>query len=178
MIRLKQSISRPESSTGIDAAAMVYKLSSGRRYLNGELVEPPQLGTWVVDDLFPWLDAKDFIDAGLYDIEADADEWAEIEDWLLEIQQSDAPLLWLIERCLDNGELLPIQMIETRLKDCSQDWISACMSAINAAPTAFASEVLGVVSFAVRVERNGRATKPQREAEPERRSTLTFFRPG
>ena len=157
---------------------LVYKISSGRRYLNGELVDPPQLGPWVEDDLFPWLDAKDFIDAGLYDIEADADEWAEIEDWLLEIQQSDAPLLWLIERCFDNGELLPIQMIETRLKNCSQDWISACMSAINAAPTACASEVLGVVSFAVRVERNGRATKPQREAEPERRSTLTFFRPG
>ena len=51
------------------------------------------------------------------------------------------------------------------------------MSAINAAPTAFTSEVLGVVSFAVRVERNGRVTKPPCEAEPKRRSTLTFLEP-
>ena len=157
---------------------MAYKLSSGRRYLNGELVDPPQLGPWAEENLFPWLDAEDLIDAGLYDIEADADEWAEIEEWLLSLEQSDAPLLWLIERCCDNGELLPDEMIETRLKDCSQDWISACMSAINAAPEEFAGEVLGAVSMAVRVERIQRGTKPQPEVEPERRSTLTLFHPG
>ena len=100
---------------------MTYKLSTGRRYLNGELVDPPQLGPWVDEDLFPWLDVEDLIDAGLYDIAASDEEWAEIEDWVESLGQSDAPLLWLIERCFDCGEFLPVEMIETRLKDCSQD---------------------------------------------------------
>lgn len=156
---------------------MTYKLSSGRRYLNGELVDPPQLGPWVEEDLIPWLDFEDFLDAGLFDIAASDDEWNEIEEWLLSVQQSEAPLLWLIERCYDNRVLLPDQMIETRLKDCSQDWISACRSAINAAPAKFASDVLGALSLAVRVERNKRATKPRLDAGTERRSTLTFFHP-
>ena len=157
---------------------MPYKLSSGRRYLNGELVDPPQLGPWVDEDLFPWLDVEDLIDAGLYDIAASADEWAEIEEWVASLGQSEAPLLWLIERCFDCGELLPVEMVETRLKDCSQDWISACMSAINAVPEEFAGEVLGAVSMAVRVDRIRRRSRPQPEGEPERRSTLTFFHPG
>ena len=155
---------------------MPYKLSSGRRYLNGELVDPPQLGPWVEEDLFPWLDVEDLIDAGLYDIAASEDEWEEIEAWLLSLEQSEAPLLWLIERCCDSGELLPDQMIETRLKDCSQDWISACGTAIKAAPEEFASELLSALSLAVRVDRNRCATAP--EPEIERRSTLTFFHPG
>ncbi len=97
---------------------------------------------------------------------------------MLSLEQSEAPLLWLIERCLDNGELLPDELIETRLKDCSQNWISACLSAIKAAPEEFAREVLGAVLMAMRVERNKRDTKPQPEVETARRSTLTFFHPG
>lgn len=155
---------------------MAYKLSSGRRYLNGELVDPPQLGPWNEADLFPWLDIETLIDAGLYDIEADDHEWADIEAWLLSLEASEVPLFWLIERCFDNGEMLPVEMIETRLKDCSQDWISACLAAIDATPEPFANEVLGAVSLAVRVERNGHRIK--QEVETERRSTLTFFRPG
>ncbi len=58
---------------------MPYQLSSGRRYLNGELVDPPQLGPWVKADLFPWLDIEDLIDAGLYDTAASDDQWLEIE---------------------------------------------------------------------------------------------------
>ena len=157
---------------------MTYKLSSGRRYLNGELVDPPLLGMWAEEDLFPWLDIHDLFDAGLYDIAAGDEDWIEIEAWLLSLEQSEIPLLWLIERCCDSGELLPDQMIETRLKDCSQDWISACRSAIKAAPAEFATELLCAVSLAVRVERNKRMTTPTQESEPERRSTLTFFHPG
>lgn len=155
---------------------MAYKLSSGRRYLNGELVEPPQLGPWVEADLFPWLDEDDFISAGLFEIAADEDEWEEIEAWLLALQQSEAPLLFLIERCFDCGEELPDEIIETRLKDCPQDWISACRLAIAAAPSEFAGELLSAVTLAVLVERNGRKTVP--ESKPVRRSTLTFFHPG
>ena len=74
------------------------------------------------------------------------------------------------------GELLPGEMIETRLKDCSQDWISACQSAIAAAPEEFVDDLLSAISLAVRVERNRRANAPA--PETERRSTLTFFHPG
>lgn len=156
--------------------AMTYKLSSGRRYLNGELVDPPQLGAWVEDDVFPWLDLDDLVDAGLFQIAASDDEWNEIEEWLLSTEQSEIPILFLIERCCDSGVLLPDEMIETRLQDCSQDWISACLSAINAAPQEFASELFSALSLAVRVERNGRI--PRQKIEEEQRSTLTFFRPG
>ena len=104
--------------------------------------------------MLPWLDVEDLIDAGLYDTAASDDQWLEIESWLLSLEQSEALLLWLIERCLDYGELLPDELIEARLKDCSQNWISACLSAIKAAPEEFAREVLGAVSMAMRVERN------------------------
>ena len=46
---------------------MMYKLSSGRRYLNGELVDPPQLGPLVEEDLFPGFDYDELTDAGLFD---------------------------------------------------------------------------------------------------------------
>ena len=155
---------------------MTYKLSSGRRYLNGELVDPPELGPWTEADLFPLLDYDDFINAGLFDIAMDEDEWDEVEAWLVTLNASDVPLLFLIERCCDRGELLPDEMIETRLKDCSQGWISACQSAIATAPEGFVDELLSAVSLAVRVDRNRRAIAP--EPETERRSTLTFFRHG
>ena len=155
---------------------MTYKLSSGRRYLNGELVDPPQFGPWAEEDLFPGFDYDELTDAGLFDIEADKEDWEEINAWLLSLEMSEAPLLFLIERCCDAGERLPNEMIETRLKDCSQDWISACLTAMNAAPEAFAEELLSAVALAVRVERNRRATAP--EPEIETRSTLTFFHPG
>ena len=147
---------------------MTYKLSSGRRYLNGELVDPPHLGSWTENDIFPWLDLDDLVDARLFEIAASDDEWNEIEEWLLSIEDSEIPLLFLIERCCDNGVLLPDEMIETRLQDCSQDWISACLSAIKAAPQEFASELFSALSLAVRVERNGRI--PSQKIEGEQRA--------
>ena len=149
---------------------MVYKLSSGRRYLNGELVVPPQLGTWVEADLFPEIDYDDLVTAGLFEICADEDDWEELETWLDSLMQSHAPLFFLIERCCDDGEVLPYEMIETRLKDCPQTWVSACMAVINNAPNAIASELLGVVSWAVRIERARRLTEA--ESEQPKRSTL------
>ncbi len=149
---------------------MTYKLSSGRRYLNGELVDPPQLGPWHEADLFPELDYDDLVTAGLFEICADEDDWAELETWIGSLMRSRAPLFFLIERCSDDGELLPDEMIETRLKDCPQAWVSACMVAINNAPNAIVGELIGVVSWAVRIERARRLI----EAEPEqpKRSTL------
>ena len=149
---------------------MVYKLSSGRRYLNGELVDPPQLGTWLKADLFAELDYDDLVTAGLFEICADEDDWEELETWLHSLMQSHAPLFFLIERCCDDGEVLPDEMIETRLKDCPQAWVSACLAAINNAPNAIASELLGDVSWAVRIERARRMADA--ESEQPKRSTL------
>lgn len=157
---------------------MTYKLSSGRRYMNGELVDPPQLGPWSEADLFPELDYDDYGSAGLFGIAMDEGEWEEIEAWLTILDASDAPLYFLIERCCEGGDLLPDELIETRLKDCSQDWIRACRSAIASAPEGYACALLRALSMAVRIERNRRALAPKPEPETERRSTLTFFRPG
>lgn len=149
---------------------MTYKLSSGRRYLNGELVDPPAIGVWAEEDLFPELDYDDLATAGLFEIWADEDDWEELEAWIESLVQSRAPLSFLIERCCDDGEILPDEIIETRLKDCPQTWVSACMTAINNAPNAIASDLLRVVSWAVRIERARRLA----ETEPEqpKRSTL------
>ena len=101
---------------------------------------------WAEADLFPELDYDDLDTAGLFEIWADEDDWEELETWIGSLMQSRAPLFFLIERCCDDGEVLPDEMIETRLKDCPQTWVGACMAAINNAPNAIASELLGVVS--------------------------------
>lgn len=66
---------------------MTYKLSSGRRYLNGELVDPPQLGLWSEADLFPELDYDDYDSAGLFGLAMDGDEWDKIEAWLITFER-------------------------------------------------------------------------------------------
>ena len=71
---------------------MTYRLSSGRRYPNGELVDPPELGRWEVADLFPNLDYDNFVEAGLFDVAISEDEYDEVEEWLLSLEASDAPL--------------------------------------------------------------------------------------
>lgn len=155
---------------------MTYKLSSGRRYLNGELVDSPQLGPWKTADLFPEFNGDEFCDAGLYEIEMDADDWAEVEDWLLAIEASDAPLQFMIEQCFGRTEPLPEDIRETRLKDFPAPWISAYWHAIKSIPEGYADSLCLVVAKAVRAERERRIAAPVRE--PETRSTLTFFRPG
>lgn len=149
---------------------MTYHLSTGRRYLNGELVDPPQLGSWVETDLFPELDYDDLATVGLFEIWADEVDWEELVAWIESLAQSRAPLFFLIERCCDDGEILPDEMIETRLKDCPQTWVSACTIAINSAPNAIASDLLRVVSWAVRIERARRLA----EAEPEEKERSTL----
>lgn len=155
---------------------MVFNLSSDRRYLNGELVNPPVLGQWSEADLFPEIEYEDFVAAGLFDIAMDDDDRSKVEEWLLTIQSSEAPLLFLIERCCDGGELLPTEMIETRLKDCPWQWTSACMRAIKFAPEAVACDLFRAFSRAVVIERARRPVGVRTEIV--RRSTLTFFRPG
>ncbi|MCA2997674.1 MAG: hypothetical protein ING75_03635 [Rhodocyclaceae bacterium] len=160
---------------------MTYRLSSGRRYLNGELVDPPQLGPWTPTDLDPidgWDDLwDDLVTAGLLDLECeDDDEWGLIERWLDSLCCSSIPLMFLIERCCGEDELLSQDMIDTRLKDFPAHWRSACLAAIGEAPEWLGDEILVVVAWAVRIERARRLAEPRIE-EPLR-STLTFFRPG
>lgn len=149
---------------------MTYKLSSGRRYLNNELVDPPQLGPWTEADLFPEWDSEDLFTLGLYDIDADEDEWDEINDWLLTLDDSPFPVTFLIERCCDDGELLPEDIRETRLKDFPRHWVSACQTALNDAPEPFAEDLFFVIFWSVRIERARRlaTATPARE----KRSTL------
>ena len=97
--------------------SMTYKLSSGRRYMNGELVDPPQLGPWVEGDLFPEI-SDGWETAGLFNLDVeDEEDYEALEWWLDTLHNPDAPVLFLIERCCQDGALLPLDMRETRLKE-------------------------------------------------------------
>ena len=111
---------------------MTYKLSSGRRYLNGELVAPPQLGPWRESDLFPELLWDDLVAAGLRELEFEGDDdWEQMDEWLLSLETGEISLAFLIERCCDNGWLLEQDLIATRLKEFPLHWQQACMYEAN-----------------------------------------------
>lgn len=159
---------------------MPYKLSSGRRYLNGELVDPPQLGPWTEADLGSMYEWDDLICAGLFELDySDTKEWEQVEQWLLALEESDIPLSFLLERCCDVDGLLSMEVVEARLKDFPAHWQSACLTRIEDVPECVGYEIVAVVASAVRMGRARRKpeTLPsQKEDRP--RSTLTFFRPG
>jgi hypothetical protein len=164
-------------SIGIELSAMPYKLASGRRYLNGELVDQPQLGPWSEADWHPTLDWDDLICAGLFELDySDTKEWEQVEQWLLSLEESDIPLSFLLERCCDVDGLLSTEVIETRLKDFPAHWQSACLTKIEDVPECAGYEIVAVVASAVRMDRARRSAEPRVEEPP--RSTLTFFRPG
>lgn len=164
---------------------MPYQLSSCRRYLNGELVAPPQLGRWTPTDIDPidgWDDLwDDLFTAGLLDLDyeddddEDDDEWKLIKGWLDTLFCSSIPLMFLIERCCGEDKLLSQDMIDTRLKDFPAHRRSACLAAVEEAPEWLGDEIVVVFAWAVRIEHARRLAAPRIE-EP-RRSTLTFFRP-
>ena len=52
---------------------MTCKLSSGRRYMNGELVDPPQLGQCIESDLFPEI-SDERETAGLFDLDVEDED--------------------------------------------------------------------------------------------------------
>lgn len=159
---------------------MTYKLSSGRRYLNGELVDPPQLGPWAEADLDSMSDWDDLIAAGLFELDyCDTKEWEQVEEWLLSLEESDIPLAFLLERCCDLGGLLSTELIEARLKDFPAHWKSACLARIEDLPECVGVEIVAVIASAVRMGRARRKTETHQSQKEDRpRSTLTFFRPG
>jgi hypothetical protein len=148
---------------------MTYRLSSGRRYLNGELIDPPQLGPWVEEDLFPCLEYDDLETAGLSELAIDEDDWDAVEDWLQSLDEANAPIYFLIERCCDDGGLLPEDMLATRLKDFPRPWIATCRNAIDAAPAIVAGELLYIIAWAVRIERARRYAEAKPEEDPPSR---------
>ena len=159
---------------------MTYKLSSGRRYLNGELVDPPQLGPWAEADLDSTYEWDDIICAGLFELDyCDTEEWEQVEQWLLSLEESDIPLSFLLERCCDVDGLLSTEVIEARLKDFPAHWQSACLTRIEDLPECVGVEIVAVVASAVRMGRARRKAETlQSQKEDRPRSTLTFFRPG
>lgn len=158
---------------------MTIKLSSGRRYLNGELVDPPQLGAWVEEDLYAECNWDDLVCAGLFELDyCDDKEWEQVEQWLLSLEESDIPLNFLLERCCDIDGLLSDELIEARLKDFPLHWQKECLSRIESVPECVGVELISVIASAFRMERARRQALPAKRNDEERRSTLTFFRPG
>ena len=132
---------------------MTYKLSSGRRYMNGKLVDPPQLGPWVEGDLFPVI-SDEWEPAGLFELDVDdEDEYQCVEWWLDALHNPDIPVLLLKERCCHDGELLHMDMRETRLQEFPRRWRTACCAAIQEVVEYGGTELISVIAWAVRIER-------------------------
>jgi hypothetical protein len=120
-----------------------------RYRLNGEPVYDNPFKPWSIDDVFPFVDIDDLCLVG-YD-ELPEDE--EIEAWLESIWCSDWPLQFLIERCCDDGELLPLELRETRLKVFPLAAVLACEDAIASAPCDYEDELFFIISWALRIDR-------------------------
>ena len=99
--------------------------------------------------MFPCVDIDDLRLAGFSELPEDE----EMETWLESVWCSDWPLLFLIERCCDDGELLPLQLRETRLQGFPLAAILACEDAIASAPCDYADELFFMISWAVRIDR-------------------------
>jgi hypothetical protein len=120
-----------------------------RYRLNGEPVYDNPFKPWSVDDVFPWIDISDLRLVGYSELPEDE----AIDEWIDSIYSSDWPLLFLIERCCDDGELLPLQIRESRLKGFPLESLWACESAIASAPLAYERQLFFMISWAVRIER-------------------------
>ena len=128
---------------------MTYKLSSGRRYMNGELVDPPQLGPWIEADLFPVI-SDEWETVGLFDLGVeDEDEYQCVGWWLDALNDSHVPVLFLIEQCCHDRELLHLDMRETRPKDFPKRWRDACRFALKEVVELGGLELIFVIAWAV-----------------------------
>jgi hypothetical protein len=127
-----------------------------QRYrLNGDPVHANPFAPWTLDDLYPEVLAYELDLAGYGDLPREP----EIEEWLHSLWDSHWPLLFLVERCCDDGELLPLQLRESRLKDFPLDSVVACERAIAAVPYDYEEDLFRVISWAVRIERARRRAK-------------------
>lgn len=122
-----------------------------QRYrLNGDAVHANPFAPWTEDDLYPMLDLEDdWETAGLWDRPAGG----EIYLWLESVEGNVWPILFLIEQCCHDGELMDLGFRETRLAKFPLDAAIACERAIASVPEEIAEDVFFVVYWAVRIER-------------------------
>ena len=122
-----------------------------QRYrLNGEGVHPNPFAPWTEDDLYPYLDLEeDWGTAGLWD----SPDCEAILDCLESLDDSLLPILFLIERCCHDGELLGRDLRETRLARFPLDTAIACERAIASVPLEIAESTFFLIYWAVRIER-------------------------
>lgn len=128
-----------------------------RKALNGKDVFENPFAPWTVYDLYPQLDLDDdWEPAGLLDFLFEPG----IEEWLEDVDRSFWPLFFLIEQCCHDGELLELQMRESRLRRFPMESVQACEAAIASVPIERADDLFRVVSQAVRIERARRRNSP------------------
>lgn len=128
-----------------------------RRKLSGKDVFENPFAPWTIDDLYPWLDMDDdWEPAGLFEFMFEP----EVEKWLDAAERSYWPVFFLIEQCCHDGELLDLQLRESRLRPFPLESIQACEATIASAPAQIADDLFRVIWQAVRIERARRRGKP------------------
>lgn len=129
-----------------------------QRYrLNGEPVHENPFAPWSEDDLYPCLDIEDDLGAaGIWDFP----ECEDIYEWLASLEGNYWPILFLIERCCHDGELLDIDIRETRMAKFPLEAAVACERAIASVPEEIADDLFFLVYWAVRIERARRRGRP------------------
>jgi len=132
-----------------------------REYLNGQPVSRANpFAPWSEDDLDPdiW-----FWDARLAGYNELPDE-PEVDEWLVDVATHRLPLLFLIERCCHEGELLPLELRESRLSTFPLDARIECERAIHRAPRDYAEALFRMIALAVGIERARRQDEARRKA--------------
>jgi hypothetical protein len=128
-----------------------------QRYrLNGDPVYDNTVLGWTVEDLYPEVTYYELDLAGFGEIPLGP----EVENWLILLTDSNAPLLFLVEQACHDGELLDRQLRATRLAKFPLPWIAACEEAIAAVPADYANELFFMIYWAVRIERARRRGHP------------------
>jgi hypothetical protein len=82
------------------------------------------------------------------------------EEWLLLSRGSDWPLMFLVEQCCHDGELLDLSLRETRMRRFPIEAAMECEEAIANVPREYAKELFFLVHWAVRIERARRRGHP------------------
>lgn len=127
-----------------------------RHRLNGAPVFENPFAPWAFDDLFPCVEYWDLNLAGYAELPYEQ----EVEEWIDFLYRSDWPLLFLIEQCCHDGELLDLALRETRMRAFPIEAAVACEHAIARVPLDYADELFFMVYWAVRIERARRRGRP------------------
>jgi len=121
--------------------------------LNGDPIcrENPY-APWKDEDVYPEVLSYHLDLAGFGELPDDP----VIDEWLESFWWSRWPVLFLIERCCHDGEVLTLDLRETRMMGFPIDAIAACEHALATVPADYEQELFFIVSWAVRFERGSR----------------------